>query len=94
MLKCVWPKVDKNKQTTRKYGSSAEYSESDIKLFRNDFEGDFNLNVTVEVDGGGVVADFLDGIKSDELAVDVVTELLESLGNLDGVDRTEDCTGR
>ena len=34
------------------------------------------------------MADFLDGIKSDELTVDVVTELLESLGNLDGVDRT------
>ena len=49
----------------------------------------------VELDGGAVLADFLDVVlDDDELAVYVVTELLECLGNLDSVDATEDCAGR
>lgn len=56
-------------------------------LLGDDFEGNFNNNLLVELDGGVVFADFLDALFDfDELAVNVVAELLESLGDLEGVD--------
>ena len=48
----------------------------------------------MQTDGSGVVAYFLHSLKADDLAVNVVTELLESLGNLDSVNRAEDSAGR
>ena len=48
----------------------------------------------MKFDDGVVFANFLHGLfEHDELAVDVETELLESLGDLDCVYRTEDSAG-
>ena len=60
-------------------------------LFSNNLEGDFNRNLLVEVDFCGVAAKLLNGFfEHDELAVNIVSELLESFGNLNVVDGTED----
>ena len=62
-----------------------------LVLFSNNLEGDFNRNLFVEVDFGGVLAEFLNGLfEHDDLAVDVVAEFFESFSNLDVVDRAED----
>lgn len=63
-------------------------------LFGNDLEGHFDGYFFVELDGGGILAHFLDGfLDFDDLAVDVVAELFEGFGNLDGVDGAEDGAG-
>lgn len=56
-------------------------------LFSNDFEGNLDSDLFVEVKFGVVFADFLDGVFDfDDLAVDLVAESLEGVGDLDAVD--------
>ena len=62
-------------------------------LFGDHFEFHFGLNVLVEFDLGFVVAEFLDSlfVHHDLLAIDFdVAGLLDGVGDLDGVDGTED----
>ena len=63
-------------------------------LFGDYFEGDFDRNLFVKFYGGGVFANFFNGLFDlDDLAVDVVTEFFESFGDLDVVYRAEDGAG-
>ena len=62
-------------------------------LFSNDLEVEFGLNLLVDIDFGGIVANSLDSLDGNVLTVDVVVVLLlESLGNHDVVDTTEELT--
>ena len=63
-----------------------------MQLFGNNFEGNLNRYLLVEVDFGGVFAELFNGLLDDnELTVNFVTGFLKGVSNLDVVDRTKDC---
>ena len=61
------------------------------RLFGDDLDVEFGFDLFVDVDLGGVVANGLDGVDADLLAVNVVVVLLfEGFGNHDVVDATKE----